>query len=68
MKALYEKRKSILLGRMSSGLGNGSALRPLLLVVVMDVISRQIHTNDALRKVTHCDRCRAQDWSTLPQR
>ena len=49
------------------GLIQGSALTPLLFILVMELISRNISTTDALRKIVHADDLVivAENWEEL---
>ena len=53
--------------QVNIGLRQGSALSPLLFILVMELITRKISTTDAMKKIMYaagrrsCDRCRASE-------
>ena len=61
VEAMYENTKARVVLKIGSGMSNefqaniglrqGSALSPLLFILVMELISRKISTTDALRKI-----------------
>ena len=61
--AMYENTKArVVVGsgmsnefQVNIGLRQGSALSPLLFIIVMGLISRKINTTDALRKIMYAD-------------
>ena len=63
VEAMYENSKArVVVGsgtsnefQASIGLRQGSALSPLLVTLVMELISRKISTTDALRKIMYAD-------------
>ena len=65
VEAMYENTKARVVGLVGSGMSNefqvnnglrqGSALSPLLFILVMELISRKISTTDALRKIMYSD-------------
>ena len=65
VKAMYENTKARVVPVVGLGMSNefqvniglrqGSALSPLLFILVMELISRKISTTDALRKIMYAD-------------
>ena len=63
VKAMYERtRRRVVVGSglseefpVNIGLRQGSALSPLLFIMVMELISRKISTKDVLKKVMYAD-------------
>ena len=63
VEAMYERTKErVVVGSglseeflVSIGLRQGSALGPLLFIIVMELIIRKISTNDVLRKMMYAD-------------